>query len=75
MNQNSRVLEYMKANGGITSAEAFETLGVTRLSARIKELKDAGHKIEGTFAYGKNRFGEPCTWKKYSLADDGETVL
>ena len=42
MTQCEKVLEYMKANGSITTFECFEKLHITRLSARIKDLRDQG---------------------------------
>ena len=39
MTQNERVHEYLKKHGSITTKDAYEQLGVTRLSARIFELK------------------------------------
>lgn len=38
--QNEMILNYMKSHGGISTYEAFSKLKITRLSARIKELKD-----------------------------------
>lgn len=45
MTQNQKILAYMKENRGITSYEAFAKLRITRLSGRIHELKQRGHKI------------------------------
>lgn len=65
--QNYRVLEYMISNGGITSFEAFKELGITRLSARIKDLRDEGVQIERIWETGKNRDGEDVRYCRYSL--------
>ena len=43
MNQNEKVLEFIKKNGSITSLEAIREIGCTRLSARIKDLEDMGN--------------------------------
>ena len=40
-----QVLRYMEQYGSITSLQAFEDLKITRLSARIKDLKDLGYPI------------------------------
>lgn len=37
-------MEYMRANDGITSMDAFR-LGCTRLSARIADIEKMGHKV------------------------------
>lgn len=43
--QNMKVLNYMRTHQGITSMDAFRKLGITRLSARIHDLRDAGFTI------------------------------
>lgn len=50
---------------GLTSAQAFELFGVTRLSARIHDLRNKGYKIDTLMLDGKTRFGEPCRYAKY----------
>lgn len=42
----TRLLDYLKKYGSITSLEAIRDLGNTRLSATIYVLKDEGHNIE-----------------------------
>lgn len=44
-NQCSKILAYMKNRGSITSMDAFRDLQITRLSARIKDLREAGVEI------------------------------
>lgn len=65
--QAERVLEYIKRFGSITTLEAFRDLGVTRLSARIFELRAKGFNIDSTSVTSKNRYGETCTYAKYFL--------
>ena len=45
MTQCELIMDYIKSNGSITSMEAFSKLGVTRLSARIFDLRKAGENI------------------------------
>ncbi|MBQ6765324.1 MAG: hypothetical protein IJP45_09115 [Paludibacteraceae bacterium] len=45
MNQNEKILVWMKRNGSITPWEALEYIGCMRLSARIADLKALGHNI------------------------------
>lgn len=59
------LLNYMKANYGITSKEAFENLGITRLAARVKELRDLGYNIITVMEVGKTRYGETCRYARY----------
>lgn len=65
--QADRVLDYIKEFGSITTLEAFRDLGVTRLSARIFELRARDINIESKTISSKNRFGENCWYSKYYL--------
>lgn len=49
--QCEMVMDYMRENGSITSMEAFSKLGITRLSARIYDLRKAGENIVQTRRY------------------------
>ncbi len=67
--QADRVLDYIKKFGSITSMQAYTDLGVTRLSARIYELRHYRNlEIISETMTRKNRYGENCTYAKYSLA-------
>ena len=72
--QNERVLHYMTVHGSITSMEAFTELGVTRLSARIFDLRLLGHKIGQKSIKGKNRFGAVVYYDAYYLIGDNNGV-
>lgn len=67
MTQNQRIIEYMKQHSGITSMEASSHLGVTRLAARISEIKSSGVKVLDDFEECYNRFGEKVKFKRYRL--------
>lgn len=67
MTQNERIHEYLKKHGSITTKDAYEQLGVTRLSARIYELKEQGVKIEKKAEKSRNRFGETCYYDRFYL--------
>jgi len=70
MNQCGMVLEYMRDNGGITGLDATNDLGIQRLGARIWELKhELGYQIKSELVIVKNRRGEPCRVKRYSLSE------
>lgn len=68
--QVDRVIDYMKKFGSITTLDAFRDLGITRLSARIYEVKDRGYLVKTETITGKNRFGEKTHYFKYSLVED-----
>ena len=70
--QAQRVLEYIVIFGSITQLEALTELGVMRLASRISDLKRQGYPIKGENVSVKNRYGETCRVKRYSL-QDGET--
>lgn len=46
MNQHSLILRYLKKHKKITPYQAFEELGITKLSTRISELRAKGIKIQ-----------------------------
>ena len=53
MNQNQKILKHLKEHKKITSYEAFEKYRITRLSARIHDLREQGHNITSDMIYGK----------------------
>lgn len=72
--QNQRVLQYINQFGSITQLEALKDLGVMRLASRISDLKKEGYPITSTIETVKNRFGENCHIKRYSLKEEREAV-
>lgn len=44
--QNKAILRFMKMGGRITPMEALALCGCFRLSARIYDLREIGHKIK-----------------------------
>jgi hypothetical protein len=65
--QNDRVLDYMEEFGSITQLQAFADLGISRLAARISDLKEDGYIIKAEPTKVRNRFGETSTVSRYSL--------
>lgn len=55
--QAAEVLRFLKAGGRITSMEAFTLWGITRLAARVFELRGRGEPIESTSIPVRNRNG------------------
>lgn len=66
--QGDRVLAYMEEWGSITQLDALRDLGVMRLASRISDLKKKGYPIKSEMETVKNRYGEDCKIKRYSLA-------
>lgn len=46
MNQNARLLNWLESHDGVTQLDAFNALGICRLSERIRELERLGYIIE-----------------------------
>lgn len=65
--QAQRVLDYIDEFGSITQLEALNDLGVMRLASRISDLKKQGYPITSNVEAVKNRYGERCHIKRYSL--------
>ena len=65
--QSQRVLDYMQEFGSINQMEALKDLGVMRLASRISDLKKLGYPISSNIEAVKNRFGENCYIKRYSM--------
>lgn len=55
--QSMQIIEYIKKHGSITSLEAIQHIGCTRLSGRIFDLKRAGHNIVKTMEEVPTRDG------------------
>ena len=51
----------------ITSMEAFDLYGMTRLSAVIYQLREKGYEIEMVWETGYNRYNQPIKWGKFYL--------
>ena len=62
--QNKKILEHLEAGNGISSMLAFKKWNITRLAARIFDLRKAGHDVFGKMVeHGNSRF------KLYYLRD------
>lgn len=67
--QNERIITYLREEGSITQLEALRELGVMRLASRISDLRRQGYSIISKVDSVKNRFGETCHIKRYSLEE------
>lgn len=67
MSQKEEILKYMKSNGGITQLQATNSLGCTRLAARISDLRAEGHDIKKEMITVHKRFGGKARVARYSL--------
>lgn len=65
--QTGDVLAHLIEHGSITTIEAFQKYGCTRLSARIYDYRALGYEIESDSMTTKNRYGNPVTVAVYRL--------
>lgn len=56
--QRKAVMQYMLANGSITSDEAWRYLGVTRLSDVIFKMRKDGIRVETDTKMVETRYGK-----------------
>lgn len=73
MNQEQRVLNYIKCFNSITPLDAFRDLGITKLATVVSNLKKKGIIFYQSLDYSKNRYGETCHYMRYWL--DKEVFL
>lgn len=70
MKQTERIRKYMLDFGSITQYDAFRDLGITRLSARIWDLRHQGLTITSRIEKNVNRYGEPVKYKRYQMVKE-----
>jgi hypothetical protein len=76
--QADRVLDHLKEGHTITSPEAIRFMGITRISARIWELKKQGHQIVRDDIKFSDRHGNKGTigrWRLASVVDTPQLSL
>lgn len=61
------VLAHLIEHGSITTIEAFQKYGCTRLPARIFDYRAMGYDIESDSLTTKNRYGNTVTVAVYRL--------
>lgn len=59
------VLKHLQEHGSITSMDAIELYGATRLSSIIFTLKHQGHHIETVMEGGIDRHGHAVNYGRY----------
>lgn len=67
MTQTERILNHLDKYGSITALEAMNEYGIMRLASRISDLKRKGYNITSENVTIKNRYGEKCSIKRYSI--------
>lgn len=67
MTQIQAILNHLQSNVGITSKEAFEQYGCTRLSDKIFNLRKQGYSIINVNRQCIDRFGHNANFVEYRL--------
>ena len=70
MTQAEKILRHIAEYGSITTLEAFQEYGITRLASRIHDIKRAGYTVQKVMETAKNRFGEPVCYARYTILPD-----
>jgi len=68
--QVSEIINHLRKYKTITSYEAIERFGATRLSGIIFILRERGYGIDTKMVQGKNRYGHVTSYAVYHLTKD-----
>lgn len=66
--QRNAILQYLLAGNTLTTKEAVDKFGCTKLPTRIGEFRDEGYNIVGIRKEGKTQFGTPTHYNVYRIA-------
>lgn len=67
--KTAKVLTHLKEHKAITSWEAIQLYGATRLSAIIFNLRHRGYQIENAWLQGEDRYGNASRYVRYELRE------
>lgn len=67
MTQKQIVLEHLQRFGSLTTMEAFEQLGLTRVGARVCDLRKEGWHIVTIPEESVNKYGKNVRYARYIL--------
>lgn len=65
--QCDRIIRHLNDYGSITTLDAFNEYGITRLASRICDLRKSGYDINKRFETSYNRYGEKVSYIRYSM--------
>lgn len=72
MTKIAQVLEHLQQHGTITSWQAIQQYGATRLASIICDLRKRGYNIQTKTELTKDRNGNTCSYAKYILDREGD---
>lgn len=67
LTQEIKILNYIRKHGSISQLEASDELRITRLSARVFDMKAKGIPVEGSIVENVNRDGSVTRYKRYFI--------
>ena len=73
-NKTKEVLKHLQTYGTITSMEAINLFGATRLSAIIFNLRKKGYNIISVDKTTKDRYGHTVPYSEYTLVQGTQTI-
>lgn len=72
--KKSLVLKHLQEYGSITSLQAYDLYGATRLSSIIFDLKKEGHNIMTKDLNTLDHLGNKCTFANYMLISNEQSA-
>lgn len=63
--QRAAILKHFKTKKSLTTIQAFELYGCTRLASVVFDFRKAGYDIRNVWLEVDNRYGESCRYVKY----------
>lgn len=72
MTQKEQILNHLQDGKAITSLEAWQEYGISRLSNIIFKLRGEGYDIKSKLMKTMNRFGATCWVSKYVMEDEDD---
>lgn len=67
MNQTKAIKNFLLAGNTLTSREAYDLFGCTRLAAVVHRLKKAGLNIKTVWQTGNTRYGTTSVFTAYKI--------
>lgn len=65
--QLDRILAVLESGGTLTSLDALEDFGCSRLASRITDLKRKGYPVASRMVTRRNRYGRLCRVAEYYM--------
>tara|TARA_R100001163_G_scaffold60058_1_gene49075 strand:+ start:1186 stop:1473 length:288 start_codon:yes stop_codon:yes gene_type:complete len=72
--QTDAIMWHLKNYGNITSWEAIQKYGVTRLASKIYNMRKNGYEIESVILHTTNRFNRNIQIAKY-IYNEPKTIV